>query len=221
MKHVAILLGALVVVGFGAVGSAAAAHSPDVTDVCTYEFGLTGDTWENTIDDTPEQDVVDDVVDTVTNDGTFNWGGCLWWFPDSGNPDNAPADAEVWNMVEQGRNVDGEYNTVQVSVVDDVHGAGTIGAHVCSDVDNNYVACETDKGEFDASFCDGNSAVLSHDGDADDDGHSDFGFGFVVFLNGPLAQTMDCSESDVSAVGAISGGVLDPAAGIFLTLSST
>lgn len=216
-RILAILLGAVLVFGYG-IGTVSATHEDPKTDQCTYEVGVTGDNWENTIDNSPVPGF-DDVVDIVTADGTFSWGGCLWWFPDSENPDNAPEDAELWNMIEQGREVDGEYNSLQISVVDDIWGAGTVGGFGCSDSDNNYVCGETDKGEFRESFCNGQSSVFTHEADNDGDGHPDFGFGVAVFVNGPRSQTLGCEVVGPEAVGAVSGGVLDPAGGIYLALS--
>lgn len=222
-RIVAVLVGALMVSGYG-IGSVSAVHADGdesndkKVDICTYEVGLTGDHWENTIDNSPVPGF-DDVVDTATSDGTFSWGGCLWVFPDSENPANAPPDAEFWNMVEQGRPVDGEYFSLQVSIVDDVWGAGTVGGTACSDADNNYVCGEEEKGEFIERFCNGESSVFSHAGDNDDDGHPDFGFGVAIFVMGPRRQTLECSVIGPEQVGGVSGGTLDPAGGIFLTLS--
>lgn len=197
----ALVVAGMMVLGFG-VGSAAASHSPTATDRCTYEIGGTGDFWENTMHPDPTG---------LTNDGTFSWGGCLWYFPDSD-----PGGSNVWDNIEQGRPVEGEFTQVQISVIDDVFGSD-IGAAVCNDIDHNYVCGEDEKGEFSGEFC-STSPVFDSPGDADGDGHDDFGYGVAVFVNGPSRQAEVC-DPVANPVGGTSGGYANPNGGIFLTFS--
>lgn len=192
------LMSALLVVGAFGLGGAAASHATEKTVRCTYEVGSTGDIWENTIEDPAG----------VTQDGYISWGGCGWEFVDTDTGD--------YPVFSQFRDVTGEYTSLQLAIVDDVFGS-TVGGFACGDVDSNYVCGEDDKNEIVAQFC-GTSPTFTAVGDADGDGHEDFGGFMGTFVNGPYRQAMNCDATE-APTGATSGGVLDPAGGIFMTLA--
>lgn len=106
---------------------------------------------------------------------------------------------------------------VQVATVDDVFGAGTVGAYVAfydcdphnDDADRLPAICQQvgEAGEFGGSFC-GTSPVYETPPDAAWN-H------LVVGLNGAASQAMDCDPT--STPTATTGGVLNPGGGVFAT----
>lgn len=192
-----VLLASLVVAGMAP--PAAATHLPNKVDRCTYEVGP-GYHLEYTTDDPTG----------LTSDGTLNQGGCLWEFSDS-------AQSPPTSAIEGQREVSGEYSRFQLALVDDVFGP-ELGASACMDIDNNRICGEDEKGEIGFTFC-GTSGVHGDEiGDTDGDGHPDLGSNLMLFLNGPRRQALNC-DATANPVGATTGGILDPAGGIFLTLS--
>lgn len=196
-----VLATGLLILSFG-VGLAGADHG-QITDQCTYEVGAVGDMSTYTYDPDPTG---------LTEDGTLNWGGCVWWFPDAD-----PGGESVLDPIVQPRPVDGEHAVLQVAIVDDVF-ASQLGGRICSDADHDFMCGEDDEGEINDRFCGGSSPVFVSDDDADGDGHPDFGFSVGVFVNGPLNQNLYCGATTTNPVGATTGGVLDPAGGIYLHL---
>lgn len=177
--------------------AASAGHNPTQTTRCTYELGPGGDTWELT-----RQDPVG-----VTADGTLNWAGCLWAFRETTDP--------VFNTVFDPPQVDGEYNLLQLSIVDDIWGT-QIGGRACGSIDDDAVCGQESKGETAFSFC-GTSPVMESHLDVDGDGHSDFGYWLVMTVNGPITQAMFCDPT-ANPVGATSGGILNTDGGVFMML---
>lgn len=202
-KTFALLLAAFLI-GIYAIGAVTATH-PDKSFTCTYEVGP-GSNLEYSYGGNDRNGDV-----PGTSDGSINYMGCQWEFPDSA-PDGA--DYRVW---EGGPQVSGEYASVQTSVVDDVWGAGSVGGIACMDVDVDYVCGDDDKGELGESFC-GTSSTFTSETDTDTDGHTDLGGRFLVILSGVAFQSFNCPD-DPEKFG-ISGGVLDSNGGITLTFSN-
>lgn len=178
---------------------ASGGHLLAKVDRCTYEVGPGWHLEYTTADPTG-----------LTSDGTLNQGGCLWEFSDS-------AQSPPSSAIEGQRPVTGEYSRFQLSVVDDVF-SSQLGATACMDIDNDRICGESSEGEVGFSFC-GTSGVHGAEiGDTDGDGHADLGSNLMVFLNGPRRQALNC-DAVANPVGGTSGGVLDPAGGLYLTLS--
>lgn len=204
-----LLTGALLTIGFGA-GTAVATHDPVQVHTCTYEVGP-GSNAEYSYGGNEGQGDV-----PLTSDGSFNYMGCQWEFPDSSPCEGRPLDESCYRTWEGGPAVEGEYAAVQVSIVDDVWGAGVVGGIACMDVDVDYVCGDESKGELGATFC-GTGPVFESTTDTNGNGHNDLGGRFLVILSGVAFQSFDCSDNPEKF--GISGGVLDPAGGIFLTFS--
>lgn len=195
------MVGAAVLASLVLAGAApsAATHLETKVARCTYEVGTVSGHLEYTTDDPTG----------LTSDGYVNQGGCLWEF--SATAEDPPSSA-----IEGQVPVDGEYGSFQLSVVDDVFGPA-LGARACLDVDNNRICGEDEKGEVSFSFC-GTSPVIEPELDTDGNDHPDLGSNLMVFLNGPHHQALDCDPT-VNPWGGTTGGILDPAGGLFLTLS--
>lgn len=176
-------------------GTVAADHNATFTSHCTYEVGVGDPNWLTMEDPTG-----------LTSDGKINFNGCNFEFLASGGSEPAPGDILV----------EGEYTELQVSIVDDVFGT-QLGAWVGQDADDNGVNGEDEKGEISKVFCGGSSRVFVSEKDWDGDGHADFGAEMVVLTNGPFRQVYWCG-STANPVGATTGGVLNPAGGIYLSL---
>lgn len=197
----ATVLGAALLASFvlAGAGPAAATHLPTKVARCTYEVGTVSGHLEYTTADPTG----------LTDDGYVNQGGCLWEFA-------ATAQAPPSSAIEGQVPVDGEYSSFQLAVVDDVFGPA-LGANACLDVDNDRICGEDDEGEVSFAFC-GTSPVIEPEIDSDGNGHQDLGSNLMVFLNGPHHQVTNCDPS-ANPYGGTTGGVLDPAGGLFLTLS--
>lgn len=184
-------------------GPAQAPHQPELVSRCTYESGGM-DFWAVSASDPAG----------LTEDGDVAIGGCAWTFPDAdpGGADGPP----LTDLTGTGLIVSGEYSEAQASLVDDVFGP-EVGADLASDADHDGGFGDPEKGEFSATFCT-QSPVFTSDIDHDGDGHPDLAFQIAVFLNGPYAQALNC-DPVANPVGATTGGILDPAGGIFMTLS--
>lgn len=176
------------------LGAAASAHNGSTAVTCSYELS---------IDDRPR--TIEDPTG-LTTDERLDLGGCTWMFPASGGePD----------PMEDTRTVDKEWNRAEPAIVDDVWGIG-VGGVVCNDGDGDGVCGELHEDEQVAAFC-SSPALLTSEKDWDGDGHDDFGASLRVEVNGPLRQALQC-EPQTAPTGT-SGGLLNPAAGIFVTLS--
>lgn len=97
----------------------------------------------------------------------------------------------------------------QPAIVDDIFGSGTVGGEICVDVNQNGRSCESDYGERLGGFC--------GEGSKEDRLLRPGLTRVVVFINGPYFQAKDCEPSE--APSATSGGVLDPAGGVYLTVT--
>lgn len=113
---------------------------------------------------------------------------------------------DVGGAVVRSGDVPDGVRSLQTDIVDDVFGADAVGGLVCNDRDGDLICGETADGELRANFC-GTTPPLTIPPPRD--WHA-----VVVFVNGPVAQTIDCDAA--AAPTATTGGVLDPAAGIFL-----
>lgn len=141
---------------------------------------------------------------------------CRIEFPDSGgDPDHPMADVVLG----------GEWHGVaQLSVVDDLWGPGVvIGGFICNDGNDNGICGETEKGEVAEEFCGGDAGspggLATSTKDWDGDGHADYGARLVITVYGPVRQTLSCGTGGPTMVpGATTGGILDPAGGLFATL---
>lgn len=200
----------VVVLAVGAVGPAAADDREPVTGQCTYE-------------------VVDPAVSYTTNfaiedptgltsDGALNKAICGFHFPDSDPGENAdwePFEDEFHNVVSGVYTFSGQYSQAQASVVDDVFGR-EVGGLVCADLDHDHICGNQEDGEPLHRFC-GTSPVVEPGADTDGDGHGDLGWGLFVAVNDWYHQTLSCDP--FTAPQSTTGGVLDPAGGIFVTVS--
>lgn len=205
-RAIALLLVIGMVGAYGAVGTVAAGHAPRKSFNCTYEVGP-GSNLEYSYGGNDRQG---SEPTGLTQDGSINYMGCQWEFPDS-KPSGA--DYRTW---EGGPQVSGEYSQVQTTIVDDIWGPGVVGGISCMDVDVDYVCGDPDKGELGATFC-GTSPIFASQTDTNGNGHDDLGGRFLTILSGVAFQSFDC-PGDPEKFG-ISGGVLNPNAGIFLTFS--
>lgn len=141
----------------------------------------------------------------LTGSDWLEVGGCHWVFPASGGDPG---------MVNPQRTVAGEWDQATASIVDDVYGAGAVGGLLCNDGDGDGICGETEEGEERVAFC-AFGPALDSDVDWDGDGHDDLGASLTLLVNGHAAQMLRCG----STAGATTGGVLDPAAGAFVTLA--
>lgn len=224
MNKTTLLVSILTVAGLTIATAGMVTAVPTEQDQCTYEFGVTGDHWENTYDDGRAVPFDETVLQLATDDGTFNWGGCLWRFSDVAQGEPHPNDA-TFTAIEQGRLVEGQWATMQVEVVDDVF-QQDVGGFLCGDSDDNYICAEEAKGEIFKTFCSSPTPALDNtfplnltwegtdpnpgenetivvDGNLDDT--RDFGAHLAVFVNGPERQNTDCAATDVNPVGAVRG----------------
>lgn len=192
----------LVVAAITAVAAPARApHRPELVSRCVYEVGTTVFVGVSVSDPTG-----------LTEDENVNVGGCGWTFPDADPGGEDPlTDVVGGNLV-----VRGEYSQAQASVTDDIFGPA-VGADIASDADHDHTFGEEDEDEFRVSFC-GTSPLFTSDVDHDGDGHPDLAFELALFLNGPVRQALNC-DPFANPVGATTGGILDPAGGVFMTLA--
>lgn len=191
---VLILLGAILGV---LAPSAQADHNPKITAHCAYEVGQ-GDAHGISRPDPVG----------VTPDGYVNQGACHYEFPG--------ATSDPWfHEKNEGVKIEGQYSTMQATVVDDVFGT-TVGARLCFNFDDNRLCGDHEK-EIVLSFC-GTSPVLDSAVDSDGDGHRDFGSYIAVYVMGPINQAMSCDPA-AAPIGGTSGGILNPSGGIFVALS--
>lgn len=170
-----------------------AGHNPEITAHCTYEFGTSFGAWS-----------FNDPTG-LTPDGGLNVGGCMFEFHAN----------DPWTDIEEGIPVDGEYTILQVAVVDDIFSTA-IGGSICNDVNGDLVCGAADENEISTSFC-GTSEVHEALVDTNGDGHKDFGNYGTTFLNRPVGQALNCDP--VAGPAATTGGILDPAGGIFMSLA--
>lgn len=214
----------LTVVGLTIATAGVVTAAPTRKDQCTYEFGLTGDHWENTYDDGRAVPFDETILQLATDDGTLNWGGCLWRFSDVASGEPHPS-SETFTAIEQGRLVSGQWATMQVEIIDDVF-QQDVGGFLCGDSDDNYICAEEAKGEIHKTFCSSPTAPLDNtfplnltiegtdpnpgenetivvDGNLDQ--VRDFGAHLAVFINGPEIQNTDCAATATNPVGGVRG----------------
>lgn len=222
MQGKKLLLAILVLIGLTVATAGLVTAQVQEKDRCSYEVGVTGDHWENTYDDGRAVPLDETVLEVATDDGTFNWGGCLWRFSDVAQGEQHPSQ-EPFTAIEQGRLVEGQWATMQVKIVDDVFGQN-VGGFLCGDSDSNYICAEEAKGEIFKPFCSSPTAALTNtfeqnltleatgntstetivvDGNLDD--VRDFGAHLAIFANGPERQNINCGNTDVNPVGAVRG----------------
>lgn len=99
-------------------------------------------------------------------------------------------------------------DTVQASVVDDVWGAGVVAGFLCTEENGDNICGDTEAGEVQQNFC-GQSEVM-------DIPPAPNWEKVDVFVSFPVWQVEHCDPT-AAPTGATSGGVANPAAGIFIT----
>lgn len=197
-----------VAVLLGATWTAAAGHRARVTAHCTYEIGELEPNAGFTIDYAIEDPV------GVTADGAINDTVCAFHTPAT-DPGEGSQLGPAHFFLSGVLTIDGQYGSAQASIVDDAFG-NHIGGAMCGDFNHDHLCGDPDEGEPASSFC-GTSEVVSVGQDTDGDGHSDFGWGLVVGVNGYVQQVLNCDPTQ--APTSTSGGVLNPNGGIFVTVS--
>lgn len=204
-------LGAIVALGIvaslvGAAAPAIADHLDPVTARCTYEVPEPQTAF------TP-QFATDDPTG-LSEDGAINKGVCAFHTPDT-DPGESSGLGPVHILLNGITTIDGQYSVAQASIVDDVYGSA-VGGAVCADFNHDHLCGDPDEGEPLETFC-GTSPTITVGQDTDGDGHDDFGWGLVVGVNGPFWQALNCDAT--AAPASTTGGVMDPAGGIFVTVS--
>lgn len=192
----------------GATGTVSADHLPEVTAHCTYEVGE----W-----DPPALITIDYAAPDptgLTADGAINDTVCVFHTPDSDPGENSNL-GPIHFFLDGVITIDGQYSVAQTSIVDDVFGSA-IGGAMCADFNHDHICGSADDGEPANSFC-GTSPAVAVGHDTDGNGHADFGWGLVVGVNGWYDQVLNCDP--VAAPQSTTGGVLDPAGGIYVTVS--
>lgn len=190
------------------VGWVEAGHLDTFKAHCTYEVGELEPNVGFTIDY-----AMDDPTG-LTRDGSINDTVCAFHTPDSDPGENS--DLGPFHFALSGvTTIDGQYSQAQASIVDDVFGPA-IGGAMCADFNHDHICGDPDEGEPATTFC-GTSPTIKVGQDTDGDGHDDFGWGLVVGVNGYVGQALNCNS--VEAPTSTSGGVLDPAGGMFVTVS--
>lgn len=190
----------------GGAGTAAAGHLDQTTARCTYEVG-------EVEPGVLSADFAADDPLGLTADGAVNKTVCAFHTPDS-DPGESSQLGPAHVLLDGVITIDGQYGQVQASIVDDVWGSGALGGSIFADLNHDHMSGLD--GEPVHSFC-GTSPVLELGQDTDGDGHADFGWGVVVSVNGYVSQALNCDP--VEAPTSTTGGVLDPAGGIFVTVS--
>lgn len=187
-----------------ASGAAAAGHRPVATTHCTYENGASVGRLSFATEDPTG----------LTADGAINNDSCIFEFPDSDPGRDTTGDInEAFGFATSGALVvEGQYGSAQAAIVDDVFGTN-VGGTVAADLDHDTGF--GGEGEPSVEFC-GTSPVLTSDADVNGDGHADFGWAVAVFTHGPVGQAMFCDP--VAGPTGTSGGILNPAGGIYLTV---
>lgn len=132
----------------------------------------------------------------VTSDGRFNAG-------------RVTKTIEIQNV--SGNPVDGLEATLQAAIVDDLFGAGVIGGEFCVNLDQDDYNCDGE--ERQGTFCGSSPAheVMLKAGRTEID----------VWVNGVFFQaTAGCDDvTSPSGPTATTGGVLNPAGGVFTTIA--
>lgn len=203
--------GAVVALGFlvslvGAAAPGMADHLDPVTARCTYEIP------EPQTQFTP-QFATDDPTG-ATDDGAINKGVCAFHTPAS-DPGEGSDLGPAHVLLNGVTTIEGQYSVAQASVVDDVYG-NAVGGALCADFNHDHLCGDPEEGEPLTTFC-GTSPPITVGQDSDDNDHDDFGWGLVVGVNGPVWQALNCDP--VAAPASTTGGVMDPAGGIFVTVS--
>lgn len=188
----ALALGLLLLTGLPA--PATAGHLGVSTAVCTYEVGQIDSLQLSAEDPTG-----------LTTDGGINLGGCNWRLE--------PRHADVPSASVP---LEADPDVAQVSIVDDFFG-NEVGAFFCNDANDDHTCADENPDEILQFFC-GTSPPFQAEADTDGDGRKDFGHHIFVALNGPVWQALEC-DATTNPVGAVSGGVLDPAGGVFMQYS--
>lgn len=191
-KTLAVLTAIGLLAGALAVVPAASAQETTVVHV-TYEWAQTG----ITVEDSSEYF---GVCPPATNDGWCDIGGTEFFCnPPEGSIDDA-------------REPGCDFTLAQVSIVDDLWGAGVVVGIVATDVNGNHITGEEDEGEVSETFCGDSSSFDIPDLEGPNYAS------IAIFLPGPDAQATNCDPA-AAPTGATTGGILDPAGGIFVTLS--
>lgn len=100
-------------------------------------------------------------------------------------------------------------NTVQASIVDDIWGPGAVAGWLCVDVNGDSI-CDPEDDEPSLFFC-GDSVVV--------DIPAAPGWNFInIIVAGSFTQALIC-DITAAPTGGTHGGVLDPAGGIFATVT--
>lgn len=176
---------------------ATATHSAPITEHRTYEtalhnYGAVALAWTCPTGFVTGQVGEPDCDPTgTTQDGSIDLGG----FVVTRDEDDATMD---------------DISAVTISIVDDVWGPGVVSGSAGTDEDDDNIAGEEDEGEARVDFC-GDSAPMDVSG-----AHSDW-VAIAGFVWGGVKQALDCDIT--AASGGTSGGVLDPAAGVFVTFA--
>lgn len=195
----------------GLAGPAAAGHiDPPGAIRATYEVGQVD--FLQLSDDGHDYGA-GGVLGAVTQDGAWNIGGVNWRLEPRHTEDNPPGQPSLSVAL------DADPDVAQVSVVDDVWGSGIVGGFFCNDSDDTHTCDDANPDERLVDFC-GESPVVTAESDTDGDGRKDFGFHIFVVLAGPVMQVLNCpADATTNPIGATTGGVLDPAGGIYMTYS--
>lgn len=99
-------------------------------------------------------------------------------------------------------------DSVQASIVDDVYGAGTVVGWITSDENGNNIGGEEEHGEVSVFFC-GQSQPVSIPPSPD-------WYFIIIGVGGEIHQALICNPA-AAPTGGTSGGVLNPAGGIYAT----
>lgn len=193
-------------------GPAAAGHiDPPGAVRATYEVGQVD--FLQLSDDGHDYGGEGALCTVSPEDCAWNLGGVNWRLEPrhtEGSPEGQPSVSVALHA---------DPDVAQVSVIDDVWGPGIVGGFFCNDSDDTHTCDDANPDERLVNFC-GSTPVVPAEADTDGDGRRDFGFHLFVVLAGPVMQVLNCPEhATTNPVGAISGGVLDPAGGIFMTYS--
>lgn len=103
---------------------------------------------------------------------------------------------------------------ITVSIVDDVYGSGAVGGAICTEAANDdydHVACDEGLltgGEINEEFCNGGPFTVTVEEISEVDA-------IVVYTNGPKNQADHCDL--LLAQTATTGGILDPAGGVYIS----
>lgn len=136
----------------------------------------------------------------VTPDGYWDLNGVLFSCPQ----------VQGSYVVVEDSNHDGcgTWNELQAMIVDDVWGSNAVFGMVCVDGNGDFI-CEDTPAEPKSFFC-GTSPVI--DFEPYEEGS------ITVWLGGTTGQAMYCDPGD-APTGAETGGILNPAGGVYITLT--